>query len=329
MGARSYATIQCSIWEDADFLALSAEAKAAYFMLVTQPNIEACGALPLTLRRWAPLVAGGDPAQLVRWLNELSAARFVVLDKDTEEILVRTFAKYDGGYLHATRVKAVVRSAEAIMSPSLRGFVAAELDRLEVRHNVKAPGRPTPLPPDSGPGGSPVAVESLSSGTQVAPKSLSGGSPVPVETHPGASEVAPESHGSVVKKRKNNGTPHSTLLEGEPRAADAVPGEEPPSVTCSNHPDGTDDPCGPCKAARLARTEWDTARAAQLKATQLEKRRAARDARAAAIRDCDLCRDDGYRIVPGSAIPGGVCNHQPLNPGGRARAFAEISGGNP
>lgn len=214
MGTRSYATIQVSIWDNEDFLALSPAAKCAYFMLVTQGNIEACGSLELTLRRWSGYVAGGDTTALVGWLNELAEARFVLIDKQTEELLVRTFARYDGGYLHPTRRKAVMHSAGSIRSVSLRSTCAEELGLLGVHLDPAATtgggaaalqrgarqGARNKLTArvDEGPASSPrsgtqVAPESLSSATQVALESHSSGTGVPVESHSSGTGERPES----------------------------------------------------------------------------------------------------------------------------------------
>jgi hypothetical protein len=303
---RSFGTIQCSIWDNEDFLALSVDAKAAYFMLSTQKEIEACGSLALTLRRWARMLSGGDPRVLVGWLNELADARFIVIDKDTEELLVRTFVKWDGGYKHAVRVKAVVSSAEAIRSPILRAAIAAELEKLGVPHNV-------PVPPKPRKGATPTPVESLSPATGDAVESLSSGTPVPVE-----------SGGVVVNLGDHKSNPHpSTAGAG----AVALTSDPLPSPYCQEHPAGTDVPCRGCGRARAAHEaaildQQNAARTAALAAREAE-----RVARAEAIAACTLCADDGYRITPDG--PGAVCNHQPLNPGGRARAFAQLTGGNP
>lgn len=126
--ARSYANIVTAIWTDREFCALSAGAQRTYFMLITQPDIAACGTLPLTMRRWAGMVSDGD--ELQAWLNELAAAEFVIVDEATEELLVRTFVKHDGGYKHSKRLAAVWSTAEAIRSHSIRAALVAEARKL-------------------------------------------------------------------------------------------------------------------------------------------------------------------------------------------------------
>lgn len=130
--ARSYGTILCAIWADPEFCALSSDAQRTYLMLVTQPDITACGSLPLTFRRWSMTLPEADRDRLAPALVELESARFVLVDRDTEELLVRSFAKHDGGYKHSKRVLAVIGYAEAIRSQSLRSTVVIELAKLGV-----------------------------------------------------------------------------------------------------------------------------------------------------------------------------------------------------
>lgn len=100
----------------------------------------------------------------------------------------------------------------------------------------------------------------------------------------------------------------------------ASPATTPPKPYCEKHPDGTDDPCGACRRARETRTEWDTTNA---KAERAARRHGELESRALAIGACRLCDSAGYRVrVDGGK--GGVCNHQPLNRGGLARAQAAL-----
>src|SRR5882672_6518707 len=135
--ARTYGNIVTAIWLDPEFCALSAGAQRTYFMLVTQPDIAACGTLALTRRRWSKTVATQERDDFPAWLTELERARYVLVDEDTEELLVRTFAKWDGGYKHSQRVQAVIATAESIRSPILRASIATELASLGVRTSIE------------------------------------------------------------------------------------------------------------------------------------------------------------------------------------------------
>lgn len=213
--SRTYATIDAGIWSDAEFCDRTAGAQRTYFMLITQTDITACGTLPLTLRRWSSTCAEKD---LAAWLIELTDHRFVLIDEDTEELLVRTFVKWDGGYKHPRRLQAVVATARAIRSAPLRTAAMHELTQLGV-----------PLDRDSN------------------------ASRVPIESDSGGAAMAIESRRSVVKEGDNKCTPHSTLQEREPSPPET--GVE-PSPFCSKHPKGTEAKCGGCQTARLRHAAW-------------------------------------------------------------------------
>lgn len=66
------------------------------------------------------------------WLDELSDGGFVVIDEDSEELLVRTFVKWDGGITNGKRTLAIDSASKAIRSPILRRSLALELLKLGV-----------------------------------------------------------------------------------------------------------------------------------------------------------------------------------------------------
>lgn len=251
---RVYGQIYCTIWDDAEFVALGAGAQRTYFMLVTQPDIAACGALALTLRRWAKTCREAD---LEIWLAELTDAEFVLIDEDTEEALVRTFAKYDGGSRHAIRRKAIVSTARAIRSPLLRSTAVDELGKLGLSIG-------TAVPVDSHPSGTPDGA---------------GGTPEAVESQ--RFQVTLGDH------QRDPG-----ILELGAAATDAA---EPPSMFCPLHPNGTTDPCGPCGTARRIFDAWHAQDALRQQAAT-ETARAARRA-CHRCNDQGLVEDHAGQIV--------------------------------
>ena len=129
--ARNYANVSTAIWQrDGDFVKLSVHAQWAYLMLLSQPDISAAGVLSINLRRWTGRAADVTRDVLVAALKELAEARFVVYDQDTEELLVRTFVKWDGGYTNRKRKPVIVSAAREIESPLIRRVLAAELNKL-------------------------------------------------------------------------------------------------------------------------------------------------------------------------------------------------------
>lgn len=134
--ARSYSNVTTSIWQDPEFRALSMNAQRLYLMLLTQPDISSCGILPVTLKRWARNASDSDPDSLSIALTELADSLFVVVDWDVEELLVRTFVKWDGGSNNAKRLPAILSAACAIQSTRLMQVAAYELSKLGVAHQL-------------------------------------------------------------------------------------------------------------------------------------------------------------------------------------------------
>lgn len=221
--ARRFAPLYTSIWQEADFVALAPASQALYFTLISQPNINSVGLLPITQRRWR-----GCAAWTVEAFDEAMAAlveaRFVMVDEDTEELLIRTFVKWDGGANHPLRAKAIIKDAQAIQSAPLRRFIAGEIATLGL-----AQGTLKPPPSDS---------DALTEATEVPT--------VPILT--------------LRTKQRNQepGTLNPEPGEGEPpTSGPATPQQD----FCDKHmPDGTDEPCGRCAGIRKRNERQLTAR---------------------------------------------------------------------
>lgn len=94
--ARSHAKIHCSIWDPgSDFIALTGGAQRIYQLLLSQKKLTLVGLLTYTPSRWARLAADTTLASVEGDIDELEASRFVVVDRDTDELLIRTLVKND------------------------------------------------------------------------------------------------------------------------------------------------------------------------------------------------------------------------------------------
>lgn len=130
--ARSYTNLATAIWRDDDFLALSVDEQYAYFLLISQPDISAAGVLSLALTRWASRAKGMTRDRLRAAIDGLEAHRFVVVDHETDELLVRSFVRWDGGYTNSKRRFAIRDAADQIVSPAIRRALASEFARLDL-----------------------------------------------------------------------------------------------------------------------------------------------------------------------------------------------------
>lgn len=130
--ARSYANLATAIWRDDDFRALSVDEQYAYFLLMSQPDISAAGVLTIALTRWASRAKGMTRDRLSAAIDGLAAHRFVVVDHETDELLIRSFVRWDGGYTNSKRRFAIRDAADQIVSPAIRRALAAEFERLDL-----------------------------------------------------------------------------------------------------------------------------------------------------------------------------------------------------
>ena len=128
--ARGHGRILTSIWEDADFLALDEREQRLYLFLISQPNLNHAGLLDLTLRRWSRKARGLTSVELEKLLQALEGARFIVMDEDTEELLIRSFVRNDGVWKQPKVMGAMVSGALEISSKHLQRALLDEMERI-------------------------------------------------------------------------------------------------------------------------------------------------------------------------------------------------------
>lgn len=128
--ARAFGRILSRIWDDRDFLALEAGPQRLYMFLCTQSNLNHAGLLPMTLRKWAKKATDQTPETIHRDLMALDAARFVVVDEDSEEVLIRSFVRNDDVWKMPRVMGSMVSGALEIESHRLRRVLLAEMERI-------------------------------------------------------------------------------------------------------------------------------------------------------------------------------------------------------
>jgi hypothetical protein len=195
--ARSHARISVAVWGDPDYATLTIRAQWLYAHLLAHPRLSLVGTIDLSERRWARLAADAAPEDIEAALSELEAARMLLIDWDTEEVMVRTFTSHDlsPGRVNRNLAAGFWRSWEGVLSPDLRSSVAHAIpeelwDRLEefappaavhIRRSPRLEPEPRPrLEP------------------QVAPRSQPTPTPTPPPTPP--SSPVSGAHGSMQSK---------------------------------------------------------------------------------------------------------------------------------
>ncbi|MEV4197032.1 hypothetical protein [Micromonospora globbae] len=352
--ARSEARLAVSIWTDADFLALSPTAQRMFMFLLSQPDLAHDGVLALRERRWSKTAAGLTSANVESDLNELRRARFIVVDEDTEEVLIRSFIRRDKVYRQPNVLRAAADHLATVSSPVILAAVAAELHRIAAADDLHDGARPivaamlaaigTPREPLPNPSGNPSASPD---GDSAAPDDettarrdvTAGGNPSgslpeglaeplgnPSAGTPGERGVVtavssaspfpgPRSPGPGPRPQSSTGGPRG-WSDGDRRRV--VDEGLPPPTRCTQHRDTHNPPnCGACADVRRAREQWDRDQAAAYAHAQSERARQQAEATRAAIDACPHCDQHGQR-------DGRTCLHDP-DLSDRARRGAELA----
>lgn len=138
---RAYAKVLTAIWKDPDFVALPSAAQRLYQLLLSQQDLSLCGLIHVRVRPWSKLAPDTNPEDIADALRTLCERRYVCVDEDTEEALIRTLIRHDGGINNRNIHKGIENSIALIQSVRLQTIAKDEL--------AKAAGHtPCEDPPD-------------------------------------------------------------------------------------------------------------------------------------------------------------------------------------
>lgn len=125
--ARNEARIFSRIWVDPDWRSLTAGAQHCYLMLLSLPSLSFCGVIAYTPKRWSQNAKNLTIKAISAGISELRAKRYVVVDEETEELWIRSFAKNDGVTTIPNLVVSMARDWEQVMSDPIRHEFVKEL----------------------------------------------------------------------------------------------------------------------------------------------------------------------------------------------------------
>src|ERR1035437_6700582 len=141
--SRTQSRTKTDIWNNEEFRALSCNAQRLYWLLYSQPTISLCGVLALTAGRWCRIAQDDSRKDVDPGLTELEAARFVIIDYQTEEVFVRSFMRNDGVWNSPKTQSAARDRVSAVMSSPLRRAIAVEMGRLDGGDEKDQPDTPS------------------------------------------------------------------------------------------------------------------------------------------------------------------------------------------
>lgn len=128
--ARDRANIKTAIWTSQDYRDLTFAEQWLYELLMTHPDTNYVGVVDWRTNRLAAMAADADPAFVRATAESLQAKRFVFIDEETEEILVRSFLRHDGLLKQPKLSVSMVNAYGAVASKRIREVVTFELQRL-------------------------------------------------------------------------------------------------------------------------------------------------------------------------------------------------------
>lgn len=130
--ARDRANINTNIWTDQDWRNLPGAQQLLYLLLTSHPTLSYAGVVDWREARLAAMTADSTPESIRAAAEGLQAERFVFIDDDTEEILVRSFLRHDGLLKQPKLSVSMVNAYGAIASARIREVVTLELQKLHV-----------------------------------------------------------------------------------------------------------------------------------------------------------------------------------------------------
>ena len=287
--ARTRANILCEIWEDEDFVALPLDAQRMYLFLLSQRDLNHAGLLPLRIRRWAAKSPGGTVGQVSKALQTLAKTEFILFDRETEEVLIRTLVRNDGVYKQPKVMLRMREEAKLMESEALRAAFAKELRRIPLEELSDAPGGPRGDMPStreivSGVIDSLLAELEPDTLPDTLPDTHSEGYAIPPRVRAGALHLPPATfHQPPGDAQVGGGGYLSSAQEPPPPPTPDILDAMSEPWRCPNH-QGTDSPCNQCKRYKAAWKALEADRAKEAKAAEREAARAALGGRREALR---------------------------------------------
>ncbi|ASN20675.1 hypothetical protein [Arthrobacter sp. YN] len=128
--ARDRASINTAIHTDDDWRELNVIEQHLYWLLMTHPKLSYVGVADWRPARLAAMTKGMTADTIRAAAEGLQAARFVLIDDETEEILIRSFLRHDGLLKQPKLSISMVNSYADVASKRIRQVLTFELQRL-------------------------------------------------------------------------------------------------------------------------------------------------------------------------------------------------------
>lgn len=136
--AREKASINLDVWADTSFRALTAPAQGLYFKLMSHPKLDYCGVTEFHAGRLAALSNEQTVDDVMLAAAELSDAHWIVVDQETDEVMVRGYLRHDGVLRQPRLAVSCALAYSAVASNKIRAVIVHEVQRFK-RENPELP----------------------------------------------------------------------------------------------------------------------------------------------------------------------------------------------
>lgn len=129
--AREYGKVPLNVWGNEEWLDLSGPEKLLYVVLLCHQTLTYAGVADWRPKRLARLVDATWTAADVEAVGDsLQRRHMIVIDREVEEVLIRTFIKWDGVLKQPRLAVSMVSAFAGITSRRLKQVVAFEVQKL-------------------------------------------------------------------------------------------------------------------------------------------------------------------------------------------------------
>ena len=129
--ARKYAALRLDMLADVKFRALTGGAQRLYMTLLAHNTLTYCGVADWRPKRLAHYTSDSTVESIEAEGAELAAGLFIVIDEDTDEVLIRSYIKYDEVMRQWRLAASLAASFGSIVSDTIRAVVVDELEELQ------------------------------------------------------------------------------------------------------------------------------------------------------------------------------------------------------
>lgn len=133
MAGHEYAKVNVAIWGDQDWKKLTRDEHWLYFLLWSHPKTNAAGVADWRPGRLASSAAQTTAEDVRRIAAQLQAKRFILVDEESEEVLIRSYLKHDQRMKQPNASVSVANAYSGTASLPIQKVIVYELGRLKER----------------------------------------------------------------------------------------------------------------------------------------------------------------------------------------------------